>query len=205
MLLPQIQTDGHKMNKNKFKLVLSAPLDKNGMVIKLTVRAEGSDTLHLDHYPEFTWYTVGVFGLFGAIIISLLLAEPVILIYCGAFLVFILYHVFNERAFTCTVNKKTGEINYHRSGVLMTSINEQKSGHNVSEIKRLEMYRYIKGGRWNWSWSLFGADTFQVFILFNKGERIAVSPRNLSFSECQNLTEQIRKFLGNEIPVKAID
>ncbi|MBI5951646.1 MAG: hypothetical protein HY865_08310 [Chloroflexi bacterium] len=188
------------MNKDKFKLVLSAPLDKNGMVIKLTVRAEGSDALHLDHYPEFTWYTVGVFGLFGAVFISLLLAEPVILIYCAAFLVFILYHVFSERAFTCTINKKTGAIDYHRSGVLMTPVNEQKSEHNVSEIKRLEMHRYVKGGGgWNWS------DTFQVFILFNKGERIAVSPHNLSFSECQGFTEQIRSFLGNEIPVKAID
>jgi hypothetical protein len=191
-----------KMNEEKFKLVLSAPVDKNGMVIKLAISHEDSHTLHLRHYPEFTWYIVGLVGLLGVAGIFLF-SEPSVLIYCAIVCAGLIYKIFNERAFTCTINKITGVINYHCSGVLMTTLDEQKVEHTISQIQQLEMQRYVKGGRWSGSW--FGADTFQIFLLLDKEQRLSLSPANLNFSECQDLTQQIRDFLGNEIPVKAID
>jgi len=192
------------MSEEKFKLVLAAPVDKSGMVIKLTISAEDSQTLHIHHYPEFIWYTFGVVGLLGVAIVSLFL-NPSILIYCAVVLAGIIYKVFNERAFTCTINKKTDVINYHRSGVLMTTLDEQEKEYPISQIQRLEMHRYVKGGKWNLSWSLTGIDTFQVFLLLNNEQRVSLSPSNLDFSECQNVAEQVRDFLGNNLSVKAID
>ena len=190
------------MNEGKFKLVLAAPVDKNGMVVKLTISIEDSHTLHIDHYPEFIWYTLGVVGLLVVAGISLFI-NPAILIYCAIAFAVILYKVFNERAFTCAINKKTGVIDYHRSSVLMTTLGEQKREYRVSQIQRLEMHRHVRGGQWSWSW--FGVDTFQIFLLLGKEQRVPLSPANLSFSDCQASTEQIREFLGNETPVKAID
>jgi hypothetical protein len=190
------------MSEEKFKLELTAPVDKNDMVIKLTVNVEDSYTLNIRHYPEFLWYAFGVLGILAVSFISLLI-NPELLIVCAMILATMFYSIFNERAFTCFIDKKTDRINYHRSGVLMTSFNEQKSEYTVSKIKRLEMYRYIKGGRLSWPW--LGADTFQIFLLLDKGQRVALSPSNLNFSECQDITEQIRNFLGNEIPIKAVD
>ncbi len=190
------------MSEEKFKLALAAPIDKNGYVIKLAVSVEDSHTLTIRHYPEFLWYMFGILGIFAISFISLLTNRELLII-CAILLVVMFYYIFNERAFTCFINKKTGLINYHRSGVLMTSLNEQKSEHDISEIKRLEMHQYVKGGRWSWSW--FGVDTFQIFLLLNKNQSISLSPSNLSFSECQELAEQIRNFLGNEIPIKALD
>ena len=65
------------------------------------------------------------------------------------------------------------------------------------------MHRYVKGGRLSWPW--LEIDTFQIFLLVNEDKRVALSPSNLSFSECQDITEQIHNILGNEIPIKALD
>lgn len=84
----------------------------------------------------------------------------------------------------------------------MTTFDEQRRQHRISQIQCLEMHRYVKGGQWSWSW--FGVDTFQIFLLLDTGQRISLSPANLDFSECQGFTEYIRTFLGNEIAVQAI-
>lgn len=185
------------MDNEKFKLVLSAPIDKNGFVIKLAID-EGLHTLHIKHIPEFIWYVFGLLGLFLIVGLALLIDWET-LIYGIILLGIILYNIFNERAINCTINKKTGLINYHCSGILMTSFDEQRSKYNISEIKRLEMQRYIRGGRWGW------ADKFQIFLLLEKGQRIPLSPSNLDFGECQEFAEQIHNFIGKEIPMKALD
>ena len=189
------------MNEDKFKLTLSPPMDKSGMTVKLEVNIKGSQTLTLKHYPDFIWYILGAIGVLGGSFIALLI-DPMFWVYCLILLAIILYKVFLARAFTCIIDKTTGIIHYHCSGVLMTSFEEQKEEHLISQIQCLEMYRYVKGGQWSWSW--FGVDTFQISLLLDKGQKIPLSPANLDFSECQNFTEQIRNFLGNEIPVKAI-
>lgn len=190
------------MNEDKFKLTLSPPIDKRGVTIKLQVSIEGSQTLSLKHYPNFIWYILGAISILVGSFISLLIGS-LFWVYCLIFLVVILYKVFVARAFICIIDKTTGVIYYRRSGVLMTSIDEQKKEYPISQIKFLEMYRYVKGGPLSWSW--IGVDTFQIFLLLDKGQRIPLSPANLDFSECQDFAEQIRNFLGNEILVKAID
>jgi len=149
------------MNEDKFKLTLSPPMDKQGVKLKLETSIEGSQTLYLRHYPDFIWYVLGTIGVVGVSFISLLI-DSLFWIYCAIFLVIILYKVFSARAFTCVINKKTGLIHYHRSGVLMTLLDEQKREYLISQIQRLEMHRYVKGGEWSWSW--FGVDTFQIFF-----------------------------------------
>ncbi|PKN93710.1 MAG: hypothetical protein CVU44_07800 [Chloroflexi bacterium HGW-Chloroflexi-6] len=177
-------------------------MDKNGVTVKLDVNIESSQTLHLKHYPDFIWYILGIIGILGGAFISLLI-DSLFWIYCVIFLVIILYKIFFARAFTCSIDKTTGMIHYHRSGVLMTSFDEQIKEHSITQIQCLEMHRHVKGGQWSWSW--FGVDTFQIFLLLDKEQRIPLSPANLDFSDCQDFTEQIRIFLGNEIPVKAIN
>jgi hypothetical protein len=186
------------MNEEKFKLSLSTPIDKNGVTIKLALSVEDSQALSLKHYPEFIWYLFAIIGVFGGLLISLLVGS-IFWVYCALFLVYLLYNVFYARAFICVIDKKTSSIEYHRSGVLMTSFDEQKDRYSISEIKRLEMQRYVRGGRWAW------ADKFQIFLLLDKNRRVPLSPSNLDFSECQGFTEQIRNFIGNEVPIKALD
>ena len=190
------------MNEEKFKLTLTPPMDAKGYTVKLDIRIEDSETLHLQHYPDFIWYLFGLIAIFGASFISLLL-NSLLWVYCLILFAVLVYKVFRARAFICVMDKRTGIIQYHRSGVLMTTIDEQQREHAMSHIQRLEMYRYIKGGQWSLSW--FGDDTFQIFLVLEKAQWIPLSPANLDFRECQEFTEQLRGFLGNEIPVKAVD
>ena len=189
------------MSDEKFKFTPSTPVDDRGFVVKLTI-TEDTQSLRVKHYPEFLWYGFGFVGILVVFLIALL-TNPELLAVAVLLLVVLVFFVFNARAFVCTIDKKTGLIHYHLSGVLMTSVDEQKSEYPVSEAVCLEIRRYVKGGRWSWSW--FGVDTFQIFLLLNKNQSISLSPSNLSFSECQELAEQIRNFLGNEIPIKALD
>ena len=190
------------MSEEKFKLILSAPIDKNGRVIKLTVNVEDS-ILDIRYYPKFTLYLFGVLGIFAVSFVSLLF-DPRFLIVCAIFFAVMLHNIFYERAFTFHINKKTGRINYHRSGILMTSYNKKKSEYNVSEIECLEIHRYVKAGFF-WWWSRFRSYTFQIFLLFDKSQRLTLSPSNLDFNECQDVTVKIRNFLGYEIPIEALD
>ncbi len=180
------------MDNEKFKLTLSAPVDKNGYTIKLTLH-EGLHTLYIRHYPEFIWYVFGLLGLFLIFGFALLAGWEVLA--GGVFLLgFILYSIFYERAFTCTINNNTGVIVYHRSGVLMTPLDEQKGKYNISNVKCLEVHQRYRRS----------VDTFQIYLLLNDGQRIQLSPDNLDFGECQTYAEKIRNFLGSEIPIKAI-
>jgi hypothetical protein len=187
------------MNEENFKFTLSAPVDNDGGTIKLTVKIDDSRTLYLEHYPDFSWYLGGaVLVTLGGFLMSLLI-DPISWVYCAIPLVVILYNVFYERALSCIINKNTGVINYHRSGVFMTSFDEQRSQHNISEIRRLEIHRHVRGGRWSWGWD----DTFQIVLLLDNGQRVSLSSKNLDFSECQEFSEQIRNFIGNDIQIKA--
>jgi len=191
------------MDEEKFKLVLSAPVDKYGMTIKLTVD-EGLHALHIKRYPNFTWYVFGVLGLLILFSITLL-NKMMVSMFCIPLLVIILYSLSDERAINCNINKKTGVINYHRSGVLMTSFDETRKKYNISEVERLEIHRYIKGGRWIGSGlSLTGADKFQILLSLKNDQIIPLSSDNLDFGECQEFAERIRKFIGNEITIKAL-
>ena len=125
--------------------------------------------------------------------------------FCIPLLVVILYSLSDERAINCNINKKTGVINYHRSGVLMTSLDETRKKYNISEVERLEIHRYVKGGRWIGSGlSLTGADKFQILLSLKNDQIIPLSSDNLDFGECQEFAEKIRKFIGNEITIKAL-
>ena len=187
------------MKETKFKLTLSAPVDKNGVAVKLTlINIENLNTLRISHYPEFAWYTIGIAFFIGisllAILINLSNLAWIIIV-----LGIIVYSLYYERAFSCSINKTTGKIIYSRSGVLMSRFDQQKVEYGVSQITRLEMQRYIRGG------GLADADKFQIFLLINNQQRLPLSSSNLDFGECQDFTEQIRSFLGNEIPIKALD
>ncbi len=186
------------MNEEKFKLALLAPIDKNGVTIKLTVDIENSQTLSIKHYPEFIWFLFGTIGSLVGFFISFLTGSLAWAFYCVVILVIVLYNAFYARAFTCVIDKKTSVIKYHSSGVLMTSFDEHKSNYKIAQIKRLEIQRHVKGGRWAW------ADNFQIFLLLEKDQRIPLSPSSLDFGECQEFAEQIHNFIGKEIPMKAL-
>jgi hypothetical protein len=187
------------VKETKFKLTLSAPVDKNGMTVKLTIiNIEDLNTLRISHYPEFMWYAIGIALLLGISLIAALI-DLSNLIWTGIILGVIAYNLFFQRAFFCSINKSTGRIIYSRSGILMSRFDERKEEFNISKISRLEMERYIRGGRWGW------ADTFQIYLLFEGGQRIPLSPNNLDFGECHEFAEQIRNFIGSEIQIKAVE
>ena len=181
------------MNNEKFKLVLSAPINKNGVPIKLTIN-EGLHTLYIKHYPEFTWYAFGLLLGLPIIFGLALLTNWGNLFYGVIPLGFILYSIFYERAFVCIINSNTGIINYHRSGILMSVLDEQKGKYDITSVKQLEMLQHYRRG----------GDTFQIYLLLNDGQRIQLSPSNLDFSECQACAEKICNFLGGKIPIKAV-
>ena len=186
------------MSDEKFKFTPSTPVDDRGFVVKLTI-TEDTQSLRVKHYPEFLWYGFGFVGILVVFLIALL-TNPELLAVAVLLLVVLVFFVFNARAFVCTIDKKTGLIHYHLSGVLMTSVDEQKSEYPVSEAVCLEIHRYVKGGRWSW-----GDDTFQVVLLLKGDRRISLTPSNLGFREAQEFLERVRIFFGNEIPVKAFD
>jgi hypothetical protein len=186
------------VKETKFKLTLSAPVDKNGMTVKLTIiNIEDLNTLRISHYPEFIWHVIGIAMLLGISLIAALI-DLSNLFWSSILLGVIIYSAYFKRAFFCSINKSTGRIIYSRSGFLMSSFDERKEEFNISKINCLEMERYIKG-RWAW------ADTFQICLLFDDGQRIQLSPNNLDFSECHEFTEQIRNFIGSEVQIKAVE
>jgi hypothetical protein len=187
------------MKETKFKLALSAPVDKNGMTVKLTLtNMEDLNTLHISHYPEFIWHVIGIAIL---LVISFIaaLVDGSNLVWSGIFLGTIVYSLHFKRAFVCLINRGTGRISYSRSGFLMTGLDEQKKEFNISKIKCLEMERAIRGGRMAW------ADTFQIYLLLDDGQRIELSSDNLDFSECHEYTGQIQDFIGSGIQIKAVE
>ena len=115
------------MKETKYKLTLSAPIDKNGVAIKLKIiNIENLSTLRISHYPEFTWYTIGISMLLGISVIAAFI-DLSNLIWTGIFFGIIIFNLYNERAFDSSINKKTGKIIYSRSGFLMSTFNEQKN------------------------------------------------------------------------------
>lgn len=138
-----------------------------------------------------------MFGLLLSLPIIFVLALLInwgILFYSAILFGFILYNIFYERAFVCVINSDIGMINYHRSGILMSPLDEQK----VNTILQASS-----------SWKCSNTTDeeehiFQIYLRLNDGQRIQLSPSNLSFSECQTYAKKICEFLGSEIPIKAV-
>lgn len=185
------------MSNSRFKIRLSAPYDKNGMIIQLSVVLENWFTLRIQHQPDFS---LPLFGFAMALVLSVIFFSTLVLtqgaLLALLFLVWSGYELLTRRSLTCTIDKQSGDIHYSRGGVLDLQYGAQESHYPVSEISRLEMQRHIK--RWG--------DTFQIYLLFNDGQRLPLSSSALHFSECQEFAEKIRGFLEIEgLPVKAVD
>ncbi len=184
------------MNNNKFKLVLYPPIDKNGVAIKPALH-EDLHTLHLKHYPEFIWYVWGLL-IVAAIFTLALLLHSWILFLSLILLAVMIDNVFRERAIYCTINKETGSIYYHLSGVLMSSFGEIENNYHVSGVKYLEMHQQYR--RWLWT----PIDTFQIYLSLDDGQRLPLSSRSLDFNECFTYSKKIQDFLGESVPLKAV-
>lgn len=174
-------------------------MDKNGVAIKLSViNLENSHTLRISHDPGLLFYVAGLpIGLALALVVAQI--NPVSFIMVVFLLAINGYNLYRQRAFVCTINKETGWMIYSRSGFLMSRFDERKAEYTVSKINRLEIQRHLRGGTWVW------ADHFQIFLVLDRNQRLALSPSNLDFAECHEFAEQIRAFLGNGIQIKAVN
>ncbi|MFZ5855485.1 MAG: hypothetical protein ACOYZ6_01515 [Chloroflexota bacterium] len=100
-----------------------------------------------------------------------------------------------KRKMRSSFNKSTGVIQYFRGGLLGTTLDEHKSDHKIADVTWLEMRRYLRR---------YG-DTFQILLSIGRWEKVELTGRSLSFSECQACSEIIRNFIDPALPIKAVD
>lgn len=117
------------------------------------------------------------------------------LIVISAGLAFSGYNLFRERDLSCTIDRRKGTVVAERGGILGTPHGSQTLQCHLADIRALEMQRYV--GR--------GYDFFQIRFALTNNRYLNLSAANLGFGECHKVAEQIRQFLGPEIPLCAID
>lgn len=100
-----------------------------------------------------------------------------------------------ERELKCSINKTTGTVSYRRGGVFGSQYNAQRIECRLVDIMGIEVRRYIRNR----------GDKFQIRLVLTDGRLLPLSRDELSFSDCQFYTEEIRKFLGADIPVATSD
>ncbi|GEM_PF-5131698 len=187
------------MDFSNFKLSFSYPLDEKGYAAKLLISTPNWFTMQTHCQPLHGW---SVLGLLGSLFFMFLptftsVSDDYYKIFIAALVFFgvLIFYIYADRTINCTFNKQTGRIEVLVGGILDLPLIENKFVFRISEIKNFEMIRYTTRGR----------DRFQIGIMFENGERISISAKNLDFTGCQEYAEKIRDFLELDVPIKAVD
>lgn len=110
------------------------------------------------------------------------------------FMVSGLYELNIYREILCTLDKSSNAIAYYKSGPLRSSFMAREVSYQLADIKSIEMVRYV--GRYD--------DRFRIRLAFGN-KRLVLSNPNLSFIECQESAKLIHDFIGNDIPMDAVE
>ena len=182
------------MDNSESKFRISAPIDEQGVIIKLSITQESPGILQITHHPDYTFSgSIFVFTLFlTALFISL---KSSYAFYSGLFLLASIYEIAVRRPIQCKIDTKAGTIEYKRGGFLGLRFNNQEISRSTSKLLRVEMKRHIQ--RWG--------DTFHIDLVLQGNESLPLSHGNLGFGECQEYAEKIKELLGLDISIKAVD
>lgn len=166
--------------------------------LRIQINADSSVML-VENNPDFIFSYIGLIGLSILTILIFFIQDVANVITAIIFdLLFwgmLVYSIFTRRKIICSINKSTSRVHYFRGGVFNTKFDESKANHALADVTRVEMARYIRR---------YG-DTFQVILKIKRWERLELTARNLSFSDCQSYAEKIRNFIDPALPIKAVD
>lgn len=162
--------------------------------MKLSITSPSEDVLMIYRRPNyrivFLWTGATVVSVWWSLSENSMCSFPAFIFMLAAMI-----DLFTQNEITCKINKVTEEVEYKRKNISGEYSGFQGLQFSLNDIRQLEMHRQTS--RWS--------DTFQICFAVNSTERLPISGKDLSFSECQNYAEQIRMFLGPEIPVVAVD
>ncbi|MBD2258754.1 hypothetical protein [Pseudanabaena sp. FACHB-2040] len=163
----------------------------------LEVERRGNSILLIHYSPHYSLIILmlgallvfTVFCLFRGVILSL--AGIGIVVFFSCFVVLL----FQERELWCVINRKTGMILYKKCGIFGSQYDIKNAQYNIREITALEIERYAGRGR----------DAFQIRLALRGNLILPLSSANLDFYECQSFSSEIHRFIGIDIPLRAID
>jgi len=158
-----------------------------------------SSVMSVEVHPDFSLSLLGCIGLVFLTLFGFLIEEAVSLVmfivFDIVFWVGLAHSVFVRRKIHCSINKITGSVRYYRGGVINTKFDESETNIKIADVTGIELMRYIRK---------YG-DTFQILLTYKRLEKMELTGRNLSFSECQTYSEKIRNFIDPALPIKAMD
>jgi hypothetical protein len=160
--------------------------------MKLKIDRDGQSALSIHYRPN---HSLSFLFLGASVVVALLFAKSSALFIALICFALGLFRIFSEREISCIINRITGIISYKRGGILGSSFDAQEAQFTFPEINALEMKRRVARG----------GDLFQIRLALSADYQLNLSSDNLSFSECQELAEEIRQFIGIETPLRAVD
>lgn len=184
------------MKDNRQKSWLDRRLGGEETEVRFSINLDDQNVIRTYHRPDYIFHILGALGvvLLGAIFYgSESFALPLII------LPMIMIDVIVKRGITCTLDKNSGHIDYHRAGVLGSAYKEEALQSSISKI------RYVQVKRQFWKqflWRGFYAN-YQLGLALENGNVLPLSAPNLEFSECQEYAEKLVALLNDEIPIKA--
>ncbi len=95
----------------------------------------------------------------------------------------------------CTIDKRSDTLKYSDGGLFGYSLFRREMQRRPTDVRKVEMARVV---------TRFG-DSFQVRLVMLDGERIALTPFILKFSECTQIAGQVNEFLLLSQPPTASD
>lgn len=162
--------------------------------MKVSITSPREDELVIYRRPNYWFSFLGVSA--AVIFVWWNLSEKSLFVIVAFILLIItVVDLLTQNEITCKINKTTQEVAYKRKDILGDHLGFQELQFPISEARQLEMHRYVRRG----------GDSFQIQLGLLTSESLPLTGKDLSFSECQDYTEQIRMFLGPDIPVVAMD
>lgn len=162
--------------------------------MKVSITSPREDELVIYRRPNYWFSFLGVSA--AVIFVWWNLSEKSLFVIVAFILLIItVVDLLTQNEITCKINKTTQEVAYKRKDILGDHLGFQVLQFPISDIQQIEMRRHPSRRR----------DTFQICFAVNPTESLPLTGKDLSFSECQDYAEQIRMFLGPEIPVVAMD
>ena len=168
-------------------------LKHTGITAKFTIHLEHGHILHIEHTPNR--FALICFLILLALTGWFVYQKSDAVVYSILFLIVFLFELSAQRPIRCVMDKQTRKFQYTRGGILGLPFKRQEVSGSFNDIGHFDMKQHMKRGR----------DAFQILLWLRGFKKHPLSHDDLSFRECQEATEKIRKFVDPHLPIGALD
>jgi hypothetical protein len=103
--------------------------------------------------------------------------------------------LFSAQETECIVNLESKTISIKRAGLFNSSIGHIDQIFDLAHLSHIQMVRRVYRS---------GKDAFAIQLIFHDMQQMLLTDETLNFTDCQRYANQIQKFLGSHVPIRAV-